>query len=102
MSNISKEDARRHRVVNLLSRMDTKNMTMQQWAVRRLLEWQPGAVQIRFEGRCAISKCQSKHYLSYQLLGDMAMNEREEFCGYYCPSCQFSSAGSRMIKRGNK
>ena len=102
MSEMSKEDARRHRVVNLLSRMDSKNMTMQQWAVCRLLEWQPGAVRIRFEVRCGIGTCRSKYSLSYQLDGDGAVNESEEFCGYYCPSCEFTGAGARPMVRGNK
>ena len=104
MSNISKEDARRHRVVNLLKRVDPAGETMQQWAVRRLLAWQPGAKRIRL-GRCGIGRCRSDLSMTYQL-DDMSikthMNSKGELwedAGYYCPSCGFSNAGSRPIFR---
>jgi len=92
------EQARQRRVLNLLGRVDRENETLKQWAVRKLLQWQPGARRIRFEGQCPIAKCKGQHYLSYQLPGITWRVKGEiEDCGWYCPSCGFSAAGGRSI-----
>lgn len=94
------EQTRQRRVLNLLSRIDRKNQTPKQWAVRKLLDWQPGAQRIRFEGKCDVSRCGGKLYLSYQLPGiTWRVNGETEDCGYYCPSCGFGNAGGRPVKR---
>ncbi len=105
MSEMSKEDARRHRVVNLLKRIDPAGETLKQWAVRRLLDWQPGAKRIRIEGKCGIGRCRSMLSMTYQL-DDMSIKTHMnstgtlwEDAGYYCPSCDFSNVGSRPIFR---
>ncbi len=98
------EQTRQRRVLNLLSRVDREHETLKQWAVRKLLDWQPGAQLIRFEGRCPISRCRCDFCLTYQIPGiDWRLNGTMESCGWYCPSCQFSNAGGRPIqieKRG--
>lgn len=99
---MSKEDARRHRVVNLLKRIDPARETLKQRAIRKLLAWQPGAKRIRL-GRCDVGRCRSMLAMTYQLedTGNMthiSKGELWEDCGYYCPSCGFSNAGSRPIR----
>jgi hypothetical protein len=103
MSEMSKEDARRHRVVNLLKRIDPAGETLKQWAVRKLLDWQPGAKRIRL-GRCGIGRCRSNLSMTYQLddMGNMthiSNGELLEDAAYYCPSCGFTGSGSRPIFR---
>ena len=94
------EQTRQRRVLNLLSRIDRDNETLKQWAVRKLLHWQPGAQRIRFEGKCDISRCRSRFYLSYQLNDiEWRVNGETEHCAYYCPRCGFGNAGSRPVKR---
>lgn len=94
------EQTRQRRVLNLLSRIDRENETLKQWAVRKLLLWQPGAQRIRFEERCPIARCRSKFYLSYHLYDIVwRVNSDIEDCAYYCPSCGFSNAGGRPVKR---
>ncbi len=93
------EQTRQRRVLNLLSRIDRDNETLKQWAVRKLLSFQPGAQRIRFEERCPIARCRSKFYLSYQVADvDRRLNDVLEDCGYYCPRCGFGNAGGRPVK----
>lgn len=72
-----------------------QHLPVKKWAVIRLLEHQPIAVGIRFEGRC---HCKGKFLMSY-LHPDYIHSRKEghEDCGYYCPSCGFSNVGSREV-----
>ncbi len=80
------------RVLNLIGKSSGSG-SVKQWAVIKLLMWQPLAKRIRFEGKC---HCKRGQMLTYQLIGsDYDRGENTETCGYYCPSCGFSNAGSR-------
>jgi hypothetical protein len=82
------------RVLNLIRKVDMTTVSGKKWAVIRLLEWQPTARRIRFEGKC---HCRGQYLMSYQT-NDIPVSARgddEETCGYYCPSCGFGNAGSR-------
>lgn len=89
------------RVLNTLRRGNPQTMTPKQRAVRKLLEWQPDAQRIRFEGLCLIRSCRGDLLMSY-VLPDQdhfpGLNPGEEFCGHYCPRCGWNGASIRPIK----
>lgn len=103
------EKQRGYRVQNMMKRIDLKDIeNLKRWAVVKLLKTQPLARRIRFEGRCGVGRCRSKLSMSYQLEAldrpgrTNHRGEPSEDCGYFCPSCGFSNAGSRPIfKRRN-
>lgn len=64
--------------------------------VFRLRRWQPRADDIRYMGRCDV--CRRPGLYTYVLAGEprvLRHAERDEECGYWCASCNFSNAGSR-------
>lgn len=64
-------------------------------AVMKLLNVQPLAHRIRFEGKC---HCRGQMLMSYVLPFETytPKDPTKESCGYYCCSCKFSNAGSRQ------
>lgn len=98
-----------YRVQNAMKRIDLADIkNLKRWAVVKLLKFQPLAHRIRFEGGCGVGRCRSKLSMSYQLEAfdrpglTNQRGEPSEDCGYFCPSCGFSNAGSRPIfKRRN-
>jgi len=88
------DNTKRYRVLNLIRRVNLETASPKKRAVIKLLEWQPEAEAIRFEGRC---HCKGQCLMSYRLpmLEDITRNKDNESCGYFCPSCHFGNAGSR-------
>lgn len=100
------EKQRGYRVQNAMKRIDLADIkNLKRWAVVKLLKFQPLARRIRFEGGCGVGRCRSRLSMSYQLEATDRpgrTNERgepSEDCGYFCPSCGFSNAGSRPLFR---
>jgi hypothetical protein len=101
-----KEKQRGYRVQNAMKRIDLANVkSLKRWAVIKLLKMEPLARRVRFEGRCGVGRCRSDLSMSYQLEEldkpgrTNSRGDAEEYCGYFCPSCGFSNAGSRPIFR---
>lgn len=94
---VNKNDQKCYRVLNLIKRVELAHAPLKKWAIIRLLSWQPIAVGIRFEGQC---HCKGEFLMSY-LHPDYIHSRKlgHEDCGYYCPSCGFSNAGSRKVWR---
>lgn len=88
------DNPKRYRVLNLIRRVNLETASPKKRAVIKLLQWQPEALQIRFESRC---HCRSEYLMSYRLptLENWVRNLDSESCGYYCPGCGFGNAGSR-------
>lgn len=100
-----KEKQRGYRVQNAMKHIDLPAVDGKRRAVVKLLKWQPLARRIRFEERCGVGRCRSKLSMSYELEEFRRpgrtnhRGEPSEDCGYFCPSCGFSNAGSRPIFR---
>jgi hypothetical protein len=84
---------KKYRVLNLIAKVNMSTAKPKQWAVIRLLKWQPEAAHIRFQGRC--HQCRCEFLLSYQTALDYDRGQHEETCGYYCPRCGWGNAGAR-------
>jgi hypothetical protein len=69
------------------------NLTNDQKAICKLLEKWPDARRIQRADRC---HCKHGQQWSFVLHGDKLGDVREQ-CGYYCPACNFSNAGSRPV-----
>jgi hypothetical protein len=100
------EKLRGYRVQNAMKRIDLADVeNLKRWAIIKLLKQQPLARRIRFEERCGVGRCRSKLSMTYQLEAHDKpgrtnhLGEPSEDCGYFCPSCGFSNAGSRPIFR---
>lgn len=90
---------RQTRIDNMIAECGLLDNELAQWAMGKLLDWQPTAREIRLEPQCPICKRQSTVYLSYILpTFDKSENHLIQFCGYYCPRCDFSGAGRREVK----
>lgn len=91
-------NAKQYRVLNLIKKADLETASPKKRAVIGLLKWQPLAVRIRFEDRCAIRGCKGIT-LSYQTPhDDRPRGPDRETCGYWCSRCDFGNAGSRPIQ----
>lgn len=88
----------KYRVRRLLRKVDLTNASVKKWAVVRLLDRFPDAKYIRFAGKCDFCK-RGQYLMSFQLPFDFGKmrHDSEENCGYYCPSCRNSNAGSREV-----
>ena len=66
-------------------------------AVAHLLADFPKARDVRFEedGKCPI--CKSVMFISFVLDSSPVAHGDKEHCGYYCPACGWTNAGSRKI-----
>lgn len=93
------EQAHANRVLNLIRKVDLERASLKQWAIIKLLTWQPLAREIRFT-RC---HCRSELMMSYRLPDEARWDARQqegwESAGFYCPSCKFSNGGAREIER---
>ena len=89
---------REYRVLNLLKRPSKRGgFTLRQIVVRKLLVEYPAAQRVRFAGKCP--DCKSKNsFVSFQFAEDIGTNDAGwEHCGYFCASCKWGNAGSRLV-----
>lgn len=89
---------KRRRVLNLIYRQlrtGAARKTRKRYVICKLLDWQPLAHHIRFEGNC---HCKNGLLISFRLPFEKP-NPRAgvEYCGYYCAACGFSNAGTRTV-----
>lgn len=75
---------------------------LSQTIIKKLLEWQPEAVDLRQADICP--NCGSTDFVSYRIErlhtpGQPSVREGYENCGYWCASCDFGNAGARIKMR---
>lgn len=93
------DNPKQYRVLNLIRNVNLETASPKKRAVIGLLMWQPLAERIRFEDRCALSRC-AGIMLSYRLpKGERLHGDDRESCGYWCSRCDFGNAGSRPIRQ---
>lgn len=90
-----------HHVRNLI-RQAKPAPGSKKWGLIRLLVWQPYAKHIQFESGCPCCKRRQGFQISFQLPGDSPRKNERESCGWYCPFCGFSNAGTRPIRPSRK
>ncbi len=70
------------------------NLTNDQKAICKLLERWPDARRIHRAHHC---HCKRGQQWSFVIPPEVKGADME-YCGYYCPACNFSNAGSRSVK----
>ena len=89
----------RNRVDAIIAECELVNDEGIHWhAVAHLLADFPRARDVRFEVEGKCPGCKSVMFMSFVLGDDEVVDGKWQQCGFYCPACGWSNAGSREVK----
>lgn len=86
---------RQTRIDNMIIECELPGNEIMQNAVGKLLDVQPKAIALRYEGKCDV--CRRDGYLSYIHPDFVKVDGDYEDCGWFCHRCGFSNAGAREV-----
>lgn len=88
----------RNRVDAMIAECELPNDEGIHWhAVAHLLNDFPKARELRFEEGYKCPNCKSVMFMSFVLGDDEVADGKYQQCGFYCPACSWSNAGSRPV-----